>query len=41
MSLYLGTTPIATAGASGGAGEIGDIGIAPLGVDESLNLRHV
>lgn len=40
MSLYLGTTPIANDGLHRLTGEIGDIGIAPLGIDESLNLRR-
>lgn len=40
MSLYLGTTPIASDGSHRLPGEIGDIGIAPFGIDESLNLRR-
>ena len=40
MSLYLGTTPIASDGSHRLTGEIGDIGFAPLGIDESLNLRR-
>ena len=40
MSLYLGTTPIANDGLQRLTGEIGDIGIAPFGIDESLNLRR-
>lgn len=40
MSLYLGTTPIANDGSHRLTGEIGDMGFAPLGIDESLNLRR-
>jgi hypothetical protein len=40
MSLYLGTTSIASDGSHRLTGEIGDIGIAPFGIDESLNLRR-
>lgn len=40
MSLYLGTTSIASDGSHRLPGEIGDIGIAPFGIDESLNLRR-
>lgn len=40
MSLYLGTTPIANDGSHRITGEIGDMGFAPLGIDESLNLRR-
>lgn len=40
MSLYLGTTPIANDGSHRLTGEIGDMGLAPLGIDESLNLRR-
>lgn len=40
MSLYLGNKPISSDGSSRLTGEIGDIGIAPFGIDESLNLRR-
>lgn len=40
MSLYLGDIPIANDGSHRLTGEIGDIGFAPLGIDESLNLRR-
>ena len=39
-SLYLGTIPIANDGRHRITGEIGDMGFAPLGIDESLNLRR-
>lgn len=40
MSLYLGDKPIANDGSHRLTGEIGDMGFAPLGIDESLNLRR-
>jgi hypothetical protein len=40
MSLYLGNKPISSDGSSRLTGEIGDMGFAPLGIDESLNLRR-
>lgn len=40
MSLYLGDIPIATDGSHRLTGEIGDMGFAPLGIDETLNLRR-
>lgn len=40
MSLYLGDIPIANDGSHRITGEIGDMGFAPLGIDESLNLRR-
>ena len=39
-SLYLGTIPIANDGRHRITGEIGDMDFAPLGIDESLNLRR-
>lgn len=40
MSLYLGDMPIANDGSHRLTGEIGDMGFAPLGIDETLNLRR-
>ena len=39
-SLYLGTIPITNDGRHRITGEIGDIGFAPFGIGESLNLRR-